>query len=681
MLRVVAALPEISLKLRRRSLAAGLAAVLATTGGPGCAPEPEPVRLWRVAQRLLRPSDPHGPLTPDRCAVGRISRLAAGCLGWMNARAREVSRNPELGIVNYRLRAGEARERFVIDRRYRSDPDAPWTQLPSLLWRGRAGRMQVPLPAPAGAETLVHLRPAPPRKRTLRTAPLRVPEGTVLEGELGLQTPLPDPGGPIVFRIDAEHDGRATSRLLDRVSDPARAGDRWLPYRIDLGAFEGDEIVLRFESEPAESGAQDDGRSFPAWSRPRLLEPDVLASGEIRDVLLVSFDTLRADHLGSYGSPRPTTPHLDAFAEQALLFESAQTSFPSTTASHMSLLTGLYPRVHGVRRPTLQLSPAAATLGEILAGAGFATAGFTENGMITQAAGFYRGLDLYREFRASGPRRETGRISDVFDAGLAWLAAHPDQRAFLLLHTYQVHGPYRPPEAFDLFDSDADGIAPLERARRAYAGEVRYADSEFQRLLDGLERLGRLDGMAIVVTSDHGEGFGEHSVGHGTSLHQTELHVPLLLRLPGGPTERRSAPVSLVDLVPTLVELLELEVDAPFQGRSLVPLLASADAPGFDERAVFAERGPDGAVVAVRRGEEKWILGGPQGPEHFDLARDPGEWRPSRDPVALAPGERLLGACQADARRLRERLRGGAPQSVPVHPDTEAELRALGYLD
>ncbi len=652
---------------------------------PGCG-ERGPQPFMRVDARLLAAGPTTTPDAPTRCSLGGVGRPAIGCLPRVNAEGLLESDDRGLGVIAYRLAVDEWNDEFVVERRYRLGPDDEWQDSPTILWRGRRGRLEVPFAYPPGAEPRVFLRKLPRKPIDQSSSPRTLVPGALLVGEIGVQTPLRQRGGRVRFRVEAVVEGGAaadatprTALLFEQVVDPDVEGDRWLPYRIDLTPLAGLEVRFRFASEPA--SARRPGRSFATFSGPRLLEPDVLAPGEVRDILLISFDTLRADHVGTYGSRLETTPHLDRFAETAVVFETAQTTFPTTTASHMSLFTGLYPRVHRVPGPSFALGSGVTTLPESLAAAGFATSAVTENGMIAGSSGFERGFDAYREFRGRTARDTQGHVAQVVDAGLAWLSAHPDERAFLFLHTYQVHGPYGPPPAYDRFQSTEAGISPLERDRRAYAGEVLYADAEFQRLLDGLDALGRLDSMAIVFTSDHGEGFGEHSLGHGNSLFEEEVRIPLMLRVPGWEAARRAPPVSLVDLAPTVLDLVGLEPDGPFQGRSLRVLAQTGDVGDLGERAIYAERAP-GDVVAVRKGTDKWILGARRdGPVRFDLAIDPSEQNALVGAAELAVGEALLREFERDNAQMDATLEDAAPSAVPVDEATEAELRALGYIE
>jgi arylsulfatase len=319
------------------------------------------------------------------------------------------------------------------------------------------------------------------------------------------------------------------------------------------------------------------------------------------NVLLVSIDTLRADRLGVYGYPRGTTPHLDAFAEQAIRYAQAWAPSPWTLPSHVALLTGRHPSEIGIRHMKSRIPESVPTLAECFAEAGYQTAAFvdsTQGGFVGGRRGFARGFQTYEH---APFRPDTGRRYDVANTvtrGLEWLDGRDrDRPFFLFLHTKSVHSlradesaalddapPYHAPEPFHSRfageDSgehrwiDAEGnagssylrglneklargalsaetIAPEARAAlsRLYDGGVAYVDDQIGRLLEELRRRDLLDGSLVAITSDHGEAFLEHRLFLHLELHREVLHVPLLVKPPRGPeevpqhaTEERAAP-------------------------------------------------------------------------------------------------------------------------------------------
>lgn len=355
-------------------------------------------------------------------------------------------------------------------------------------------------------------------------------------------------------------------------------------------------------------------------------------------VLLISIDTLAAKNLSLYGYPRPTTPHLEAFARDAVVFDACATNCPWTLPSFMSLLSGLYPGAHrldvrGVHEPKLYerwfLADNRWTLAEALGGAGYDTAGFVDNGWLDERFGFTQGFEDFDDSAADLPHLDPdGGIRHVAEQALAWLDTRAEQAPwFLFLHAFDVHGPYGKDDAYrgrfgDRPIAGAEELLPTGGAVGAYgivheyvtealyppqdlparlpAGEIVDAydegvarvDAALGELFDDLKGRGLYDGTLIVVTADHGEtmGAGQLPFGHSV-LDEEVLHVPLLVKLPGngGAGTRVPDRVQLVDLYPTLLELVGLpEPGAHLHGRSLVPLLRGGSLP---ELATFAESG------------------------------------------------------------------------------------------
>ena len=611
-------------------------------------------------------------------------RPALGCLPSITL--KEIG-GPERRKGKFRrFRVGPAWRgaRVLAQRSLRPKGAKRWKSEPSLLL-SLDGDFQ--LPFPAGADVQVVLYRLEPEKRRRVSEPISIPPRAFMDfGTALLTLGMGTFGEPVRFRAKLLIEDGEDAVLFDSVLRPKRDRDRWVDQRVDLSAWAGERARVQISHAPV-PGKRDrprPGRSFALWSRPRLLAPEPAAAGEPSrpDVLVVSLDTLRADHLGTYGAHDARTPTLDELARHGMVFESAMTTYPSTTASHMSLFTGVYPEVHRVYGPSNFLSKRVPMVTEVLAGAGYTTAAITENGMLHSGAGFHRGFDRYREFRSARATRNSGKVQDVVEKAVAWLVTHRKERTFLFLHTYQVHGPYRPPPEFDYLESSS--ITDVqERAPKAYAGEVAYTDHELGRLFRGLEATGRLDDTIVIVTSDHGEGFGEHDIwGHGNSLHEEAMRIPLIVHAPGRvPAGRRTAPVSLVDLAPTLLDLLDLDVPVNLEGRSLVPLIEDPEAPGWADRIVYGERDL-GRIRMLRGRDTKWILG-PEGSEPvvYRLDEDPGEQKPDAASERLDRGLALREARRAEAEALRAALGGAAPKPIELSAEAREQLEALGYLE
>ncbi|HEU4401871.1 MAG TPA: sulfatase [Candidatus Polarisedimenticolia bacterium] len=350
-----------------------------------------------------------------------------------------------------------------------------------------------------------------------------------------------------------------------------------------------------------------------------------------QDIVLIVVDTLRADHLGIYGYPRSTSPHLDALGRGGVVFERAWGAAPWTLPSIMSIMTSRYPSSHRVENDGLRLPEGIPTLAETLHAEGYATGGFVSHVYVTAPFGFARGFDTFEDFGLSRPeyRLEAGlepTADRVTDAALAWLKPQASRSLFLFVHYFDPHWPYDPPPAYrDLFPSayrgpldashDAlskfqDPLTPIPEDYRRflidrYDGEIRFVDDQVGRLLDGLREAGRGERAWIIVTADHGEEFKDHgSMGHGRALYEETIRVPLLIgRLSGAATHgaRRTAttaggaagapgdqgaddgrgarvatPVSGIDLFPTIAALAGVANLPPgLQGKSLAPPLSS----------------------------------------------------------------------------------------------------------
>jgi arylsulfatase A-like enzyme len=415
-----------------------------------------------------------------------------------------------------------------------------------------------------------------------------------------------------------------------------------------------------------------------------------------RDLVLVSIDTLRADHLGCYGYDRPTSPHLDALAAASVRFERAVAHAPNTLPSHIALMTsrlaGSFARADG----EAPLPKSARTLAEALVAHGFATWGFTDGGYLRRAFGLAQGFEHYEDHRA-GIRRLRARIG-------AWLDEHASdrRRMFLFVHTYDVHSPYAPPVVYrqrfldptnpSRFVASTEnleaviqgqkhlGADDLRRLVDLYDAGIRYVDDEIGLLLRDLDRRGRLRNAIVIVTADHGEELMEHrSLLHWRLFFQPNLHVPLIVRVPGKPPGVVHGTVGLVDVVPTALDLLGLPALPTAAGRSLRPQLDGVPAP---PRAVYSEPfAPGMPERSLVTDHHQLLQRGETGPLRlFDLDRDPYSQRNvrgARRRVAARLGKELAHRRAAVEAARRTRI---AAQRPRLAPRVRQELEALGYL-
>ena len=395
------------------------------------------------------------------------------------------------------------------------------------------------------------------------------------------------------------------------------------------------------------------------------------ATREIRNVLLVSIDTLRADRLGCYGFPQATSPHIDALAADGTLFRRAISSAPITLPSHSTMLTGTTPLTHGVHdNDSNRLAERNLTLAEILQQRGFATGAVIGSSVLKRAFGLAQGFDVYddetpgvNEEVLGYPERPAREVSE---AGIAFLETHAEAPFFLLLHYYDPHYEYSPPEPYaSRFPDDP------------YAGEIAYTDAMLGRVFEALERLSLRDSTLVVVTSDHGESFGEHGeIGHVFFVYQSTAHIPLVVRGPGLPRGQVIEDlVGSVDLVPTILGLLGIPVPAQVEGIDLSGRLRGEEAPHAGERFVYCESlAPSklGCNSLFGLVSERWKYIHTTRPELYDLSADPHEER------------NLVGPEPEVAAALRARLEGllaRGQQSEPweIDPQTRLELMLLGY--
>lgn len=412
------------------------------------------------------------------------------------------------------------------------------------------------------------------------------------------------------------------------------------------------------------------------------------------NVLMLLVDTLRADHLGTYGYRLETSPVIDRFAAQHLQFDHAVSTAPWTSPSVASIFTGLYPTAHGVdhhirrnKMPYDAISEDFTTLAEVFAAAGYRTAGVTANAWVSSERGYAQGFEQWTEARRARARR-------INELGIQFLESWRGSPApfFLYLHYMEPHPPLRAPKEFrKLFSGESyDSIPPLPRLQQEamrYDAEIRYLDTSLGELFAYLEETGLWEELVVVFVADHGRQFLEHGDwGHGNRLHNEETHVPFLLKA-GGLRGHVESTVSTIDLYPTLLHVAGLEWSGPVQGVVLPEQLDLRR-----ERGAFSE-------VTVRRNHKSFVGPGElklildfEGESHdivdesmekgvvglFATRDDYFEHQPLDDPEAT---ERLRAGLYRQYRESVE-IRGSVePGRGEISPETLEELRHLGYLD
>ncbi|MGD8896083.1 MAG: sulfatase [Acidobacteriota bacterium] len=422
--------------------------------------------------------------------------------------------------------------------------------------------------------------------------------------------------------------------------------------------------------------------------------PRAEAPAPAENVILVSIDTLRADRLGCYGRVPSFTPNIDAFREDAVLFELTIAQAPSTLSSHASLFTSLLPQHHGAsieRRRSLAADHL--TVAEVLRAEGFKTAAFHGGGQLDAVFGVGQGFDVWET-----PGHRPGEaFKDEFQptvaAALSWLEQVGQDPFLLFVHTYENHHPYTPsPENLAAVEADYEGPLPseisiellnaintkrstitpedLRHIESTYEAEIRSVDAAFGALVEGLRRLDLYERSLVIFTSDHGEEFGEHGmVGwHGHTLYDELLRVPLLIKYRDSwhAGQTLSEQVRLLDVAPTMLSALDRERPAVFEGANLTLYAAGGAAPAPYAVSVLEEGG-----TSIRTPKWKRIRR-----SLFDLSHDPGE---TEDVAEKFPGtsEKL--------RLIRLELITESPSigavDAPISPELRERLESLGYVE
>jgi len=396
------------------------------------------------------------------------------------------------------------------------------------------------------------------------------------------------------------------------------------------------------------------------------------------NLLVITLDTVRADHIGAYLYRLARTPHLDRLAHEGVMFEQAVTAAPLTLPSHCSLFTGRFPVHHGVHdNGGPPLGPLQPTLASILRARGYRTGAFVASDIVNATRGLSRGFQTYvGDFPvpsgAIPQSRDLRRpANEVVDAALRWLSGPSPSPFFAWIHFYDAHAPYEPPEPYR-----------SQYAGRPYDGAIAFVDSQIGRLLAFLDTRGFLDRTLVVVMGDHGEGLGEHGEWtHALFAYDSVLRVPLIIRVPrarsGG--RRIAGVVRSVDVMPTVLDLLGVPAPAAIDGVSLAGVVSGTSSePGLD---AFAENMYPrlhfhrSEIRVVRSGRFKLIEG--SRPELYDIAADPHELNNlhGNRPGLEARLELRLLAFAASTHEAAP-----VPGLGPPDPDRRARLAALGYI-
>ena len=390
-------------------------------------------------------------------------------------------------------------------------------------------------------------------------------------------------------------------------------------------------------------------------------------------VILISVDTLRADHLSAYGYRRIRTPHIDALADHGTVYTRVESQIPLTLPSHTSLLTSTYPFENGIQE-NAQRVPPAMTLASVLKSQGYRTAAFIGSVFLESEMGLDQGFDLYDSpfhFEAFSPisgsmffgglGRNPYTVRDRRDGALVlgaarrWLAAHGSAPVFAFVHLFDLHQPY---------------------IRGGYDAELAYVDNILGGFQQALVQSGMWQRSLVVFLSDHGEGLGEHGEdSHGYFIYESTLWVPLIIHWPGGAASRaarNSQPAGLIDVAPTILDYLHVNPPSSFAGRSL--LAGGGDEPVYSESVYAYDSFGWAPLRSIRQGAYKYI-DAPR-PELYDLHDDHGELN---NLASKEPARARVLANELHALIVRHApTQPATPGNIP--PRTRALLASLGYL-
>ncbi|MEO2014991.1 MAG: sulfatase-like hydrolase/transferase [Fuerstiella sp.] len=389
------------------------------------------------------------------------------------------------------------------------------------------------------------------------------------------------------------------------------------------------------------------------------------------NVVLITLDTTRADHLGCYGCSSDMTPNIDRLASESAVFERAYTVVPITLPAHATMLTGKLPPEHSLRiNGVSRLADSVPTLAEILQQQEYQTGAFVSSLVLDARFGLARGFDNYNDRLANGPDgpRAERSAAETVAAAMAWLNRLAPEPFFCWVHFYDPHEPYD--EHRELFEDQFAG--------RPYDAEIAYMDRHIGRLLDSLQRTGVEDRTLILIAGDHGEGLGDHDEAtHGYLAYNATMHVPLLIRQPGPEHRglRVAAPVSLVDIFPTILDSLQIDRTSASTGRSLLPYwrhssLASRACYGETEAPLM-----EGGWCPLRTWTtDRWKYIQSTKPELYDLQADPDE---NNNVVDQHPAE--VAALSQELTDLESQLILNRGANAVLSEQEQRALASLGY--
>ena len=403
-----------------------------------------------------------------------------------------------------------------------------------------------------------------------------------------------------------------------------------------------------------------------------------IATKDITNVVLISIDTLRADHLSCYGYSRRTSPNIDALASEAILFNHAVSPAPITLPSHSSMLTGTTPPYHKVRdNNTYRLADSNITLAEILKENGFATAAFIGAFVLDSQFGLDQGFDTYDD--DLGEKKDKTNVfynersaSETTLRANQWLDEHKDQKSFLFLHYFDVHAPYNKHKFL---------TPPLTKSH--YDSEIVYTDRHIGKVIEKLKQLGIYDSTLLIVTADHGEGLNDHSEKtHTFLIYHSTIHVPLVVKVPNGPKGIViNDLVGLVDIVPTVCGFLGINAPDVVQGENLSEYFSGEKPEGKEkDRFLYCEsltstKFDFGPLLGLVSNRYKYIHSSK--PQLYDLSQDP---RENKNLAIQNPDQSRIMQDRIKLILEQSGVEAAADSMAALNDQTRARLESLGYI-
>jgi arylsulfatase A-like enzyme len=494
----------------------------------------------------------------------------------------------------------------------------------------------------------------------------------------------------IIFKITIKSKRSSSLIVTDKINWDSLINHHWKDLNIDLSDFAGEKITISFQTEVLGSRLPIDDNIVSVWGGPEIIRQ---RTQNEKNVILFILDAVRPDHLGCYGYNRKTSPTIDALADSGVIFKSAITAAPWTLPSHMAIFSGLYPSECGYNPEFFnnaiipqgsfpKLGMEIHTMAEYLSDHGYSTAAFTGGGMLQPEYNFDQGF--YSFAHLNSDKSITNHISSVID----WIKGNLHNKFFITFHTYETHCPYTH-NYFNSGNPDSLQISAID----AYDSGILFADDQFKRVIDFLKSSGILDETLIIIISDHGENFSSSLLkkndeipcgSHGTTLYDAELKIPLIISGAGlHPVVKTiNEQVRTVDILPTVLDILNIKTENTFRGRSLLPLIEGKTLPpviSYSE-GIRATSKNICNKYSVRTNKYKLILNSISAStlsqpkyELYDLENDPNEITNLKD---LLPS--VLNNLINIMTSIRKNINANKSDFVKINQD---DLQRLGYND